>query len=50
MDTLARWHFVAQLVDAKLMTPEDGLWVLNAPAEKFTSALFTLGLVVETQS
>lgn len=50
MDTLARWHFVAQLVEHRLITAADGIWVLNAPAEKFEAALYTLGLVVESHS
>ena len=47
MDTLARMRFVCQLVDARLLSPSNGIAVLHAPAETFIAALRSLGLVVE---
>lgn len=49
MDTLNRMRFVCQLVDARLLSPGDGLDVLNAPASNFLSELRQRGLVVETR-
>ena len=47
MDTIDRMRFVCQLVDAKLLSPSDGIAVLHAPPETFIAALRSLGLVVE---
>ena len=48
METLKRIDFVCALVDAKLLAPADGVWVLNQ--ENFVGALARLGLAVEETS
>jgi hypothetical protein len=49
METLHRMEFVAQLVTHGLLSPVDGIDVLNRVARGvvFTKALATYGLVVE---
>ena len=49
-DTLDRMRFVCQLVDAKLLSPSDGIAVLHAPPETFIAALRSLGLIVEAET
>jgi hypothetical protein len=49
MDTLNRTRFVCQLVDARLLSPGDGIDVLNAPASAFVSELAQRGIIVETR-
>lgn len=50
MSTLKRIAFVVDLVNAKLLEPRDGLWVLNRSAKRpqdFVACLAQLGLEVE---
>ena len=50
METLKRIDFVCALVDAKLLTPPEGLQVLNSAGpstDDFAAHLRVFGLVVE---
>jgi len=50
MGTLKRIDFVVALVNAKMLDPADGLWVLNHSAkhpEDFVACLAQVGLEVE---
>jgi len=49
METLKRIDFVCALVDAKLLSPDHGIWALNG-GENFLVRLRNLGLVVEEHS
>ena len=49
MDTLDRMRFICQLVDARFISPSDGIELLNLPPAHFISALRECGLVVETR-
>ena len=53
MGTLRRIAFIVDLVNAKMLDPEDGLWVLNHSAKHpsdFVRLLKQLGLEVEEHS